>query len=332
MPRNLDIQKAGRTEILTSINTYSFQELQNTKREIEWSSLSSHTVKEGIALWLATLKTLTAKNYSSSMYQLFLHRYLDFNMTLQEFSLLNFESIIDKIKKDSANPWSECTRQARVACFISFTGFLARRFPTICRKAIPCRDGTHKTFFCVRDKVHTQAMSPLQWGLFLRELTKINIRDSLIAKLAIQGGKRINEVLSLTIDKIDWDNCEITFIQSKTRDSIRSTIITYPTHVLAELKAYLSSRTEGLVFISKTGKRVFLQYIAPNFIKAGKLANIPFTVTSHCLRASCVTYLKQKGISDSSIMKVTGHSSARMVYAYDKSDQAQNASKNIDLV
>lgn len=72
--------------------------------------------------------------------------------------------------------------------------------------------------------------------------------------------------------------------------------------------------------------------IAYTFALAGKKAAIPFKVTPHVLRASTVTYLKQQGFQDSDIMKVTGHASAGMVCAYDKSSQESNASEKVQLV
>ncbi len=49
-----------------------------------------------------------------------------------------------------------------------------------------------------------------------------------------------------------------------------------------------------------------LCHLATTFEKAGKIANIPFKVTPHILRATAVTYLKQQDFSDSGIQKVTG--------------------------
>lgn len=131
----------------------------------------------------------------------------------------------------------------------------------------------------------------LKWISFFDALNKINFRDCLLAKIALQGGKRIGEVLSLTTDKIDWNVNQITFKQLKTRGSIEETIISYPTSVMNELKQYIGDR-QGLVFITRTGKAIPLCQLAVTFEKAGKIANIPFKVTPHVLRASTVTYLK----------------------------------------
>ncbi len=201
----------------------------------------------------------------------------------------------------------------------------------VVRKATPSKEKGTKTFFKIREKVSTNALNQAQWSAFLIELEKINVRDCLIAKTALQGGKRINEVLSLQTHQIDWIRNEITFFQSKTRGYIKEIVITYPISVMNALKTYFGDRV-GQVFVTYSGKPVMLNQLASTFEKAGKKANIPFKVTPHVLRASTVTYLKQQGFSDSDIMRVTGHASSALVYTYDKGSRADNASKKVQLV
>jgi len=329
--RSKDVSIPRYMDIEISKNQNSFQSVKNAKTEFEWESMSKHTVREAIGIWLSTLSKLTAKNYASGMRQIEVMGYLNTEITLQALGITNLESVVDRIKKDSVSKWSECTRQARAACFISFSSFLSRHWPAIFRKAQPCKDGTSKTFFRVHEKTTSNAMTPDQWKAFLEELGNLSHRDSLIARLALQGGKRINEVLSLDCSQINWEKGEITFQQSKTKGLIKHTVITYPQSLLRELREYIGPRA-GLVFVTKTGKAVQLQYIGKNFARAGELAGVPFHVSPHCLRATCITYLKSMGISDSEIMKISGHANSAMVFAYDKSDRADNASKKISLV
>lgn len=198
-------------------------------------------------------------------------------------------------------------------------------------KAVPSKEGVSKTFYRVREKVATEAMTKMQWSEFLDELEKINKRDCLIAKIILQGGKRMSEVLALTTRAIDFNLREITFQQSKTKGYKKETIITYNQEIMVELKEYIGSR-KGLVFITKTGGSVMANQLSINFAKAGERAGIPFRITPHVLRASTITYLKVSGFSDSDVMKISGHASSEMVNAYDKSDRAQNASKKVSLV
>lgn len=314
-------------EIQTSTETY--EQAQSFKTNAIWNTLDLVTVEEAICNWLGTLSSWTKINYNCGMKKLAEKGLIAPMLSLQAFTLVNHNSIIDQIKL--VKGWSEATKQARAACYISFTAYLNRRLQGIVSKATTNKEKGSKTFFKVRDKVATHAMNQAQWSKFLSALEKINTRDALIAKIILQGGKRVSEVLSLQTHQIDWSRNEITFLQSKTKGFIKETIITYPASVMHLLRTYLKDRL-GHVFITHSGRPVMLNQLAITFEKAGERASIPFKVTPHVLRASTVTYLRQQGFSDADIMRVTGHASAALVDAYDKSSRADNASKKVSLV
>jgi integrase/recombinase XerD len=328
-----DIIPYIRKDLIPSINlsTLTYSQVKDLREDTIWRNLDNVTVKQALEAWYKSMNRLTAINYQSGMRKLIEFRFINSFMSMQQFSQMNHNAVIDSIKKDPSINWSECSRQARAAAYISFTSYLCRQTDGIIKKAIPNREEANKTFRRVHKHVVTEAMTQAQWISFFATLMKINSRDCLLAKIALQGGKRIGEVLSLTTDKIDWNINQITFKQLKTRGAIEETIITYPLSLMNELKQYIGDR-KGLVFITRTGKTIPLCQLATTFEKAGKIANIPFKVTPHVLRASTVTYLKQQGFSDSDIQKVTGHASSAMVNAYDKSSRADNASRKVSLV
>ncbi len=330
---NQEILPSIHMELFPSLNTstLTYSQAKNFREEAIWRNLNTITVEHALNAWYQSLTRLTAINYQSGMRKLIEFHFLNPLFTLQQFSQLNHNAVIDRIKKEKILNWSECSRQARAAAYISFTSFLCRQTDSIIKKALPNREEANKTFKRVHQYVVTQAMTQAQWLAFFNELYIINSRDCLLAKLALQGGKRINEVLSLTTDKINWNLNRIAFKQLKTRGSIQETVITYPLSIMNELKSYLDGR-DGLVFITRTGKAVPLCQLAKTFSKAGLKAYIPFKVTPHVLRASTVTYLKQQGFSDSDIQKVTGHASSEMVHAYDKSSRAENATTKVSLI
>jgi hypothetical protein len=150
----------------------SLRQAKNLKEEAVWESLQNTGLKRAIEVWLETLSSLTAMNYRSAMAQLIEHGLLDPFMSLQQFALTNGDAIVDQIKRVSK--WSETTRQARAAAFISFTRFLSRRTEGVIKKALPSREGVTKTFFRVHDKVVSNAMTQAQWSRFFQELEKIN--------------------------------------------------------------------------------------------------------------------------------------------------------------
>lgn len=301
-------------------NTY--RQTKEAKDEFIWEKMSKLSLEEALIAWLSSLGELTRKNYLSAFSRLAEEELIDPCINLQQFSMINHEQIIDNIKLVPF--WTEATRQARAAAYVSFTGFLQRRTQGMINKAIPNKEGTNKTFFKIRDKVKTKALSREQTKIFLTAIQNINSRDALIAKLLIQGGKRKEEVLSLQVENIDFEESRINFKQTKTRGMEKITVINFPDYIMTELREYIGDRS-GFVFITRNGKRLCAYQIDRNFIKAGLKAKIPFRVTPHVLRVTLVTRLKELKIQDTDIMKITGHANPAQLSSYDKSDMADNA-------
>lgn len=301
----------------------SYARARSTLDDEIWKRLKNVTVSQALDEWLSGLKPYSRINYQAAF-----KRLIDFGLvipeqSLQMFSLINHETVIDEIKL--IKTWKEATRQARAAAYISFTGFLQRRTQGLVRKAVASKEGSNKTFYKVREKVKTNALTQTQTRAFLSSLEKINKRDALIAKLALQGGKRKSEVLGLTVDQIDYEASRITYFQTKTRGTIKETIVNYPQHIMEELKEYIGERA-GLVFVTRNGNRVAPTQLDRNFEKAGVAAGIDFKITPHVLRVTLVTRLKELKIQDTDIMKITGHASPAQLASYDKSDMGDNAS------
>lgn len=289
------------------------------------------SVQQALEKWLATLSPATAKSYGEAFKRLKKLELAIIDCNLFEFSMFNHEAVIDNIK--SYKPWSEGTRQARAAAYISFTGFLERHTEGIIKKAKIISKGVNKTFPRIREKVKTRPLSKRQTRIFLAELDKKkNPRYALIARVMLQGGKRSNEVLSLQIKNVNFEKSQITFKQSKTRGTDKVTIINYPKHVMKALKKYIGSRKTGLVFINRTGKKIWSGDLRNSFILIGKRAKIPFSMTPHVLRVTLVTRLKELRIQDSDIIKVTGHSNVKEMAKYDKSDMGYNATLHHNFV
>lgn len=301
--------------------------------EVIWTNMSTITVKQAIDKWLENLANpRTLKNYRSAFNVLSELGIVNPFNSLQEFAMVNQRSVIYSIKHITG--LSECTKQARAAAYISFTRYLSDILEGNFKRAIPCKEGTietTKTFDKVHDVVKTEAMTPIQWRAFIQELHAINPRDCLIAKLALQGAKRINEVLSITVDQINYEKGEISFVQSKTKGRHKVTTITYPASILNELRTYVGER-QGSVFITRTGKAVLPAQVQNTFAQAGVSADIPFKVHPHVLRASAITEYKRLGFADSDIAKISGHADLEMLNSYDKSSRAENASKKVNLV
>jgi len=324
----MPLQTRGIFVTLISENSLSYSQAMTIKDEVVWDRMQYLTIGEIIQDWLEGFKKNTKLTYSFGVGVLEKHGIWNLSNSLQSFSLVNHNAVVDRIKH---LPMAETSRQARAALYLSFISYLRRRFSGVFYRATPQKHGVNKTFFQVYEKCKTNAMNMHQWNKFLDALDKISKKHCLFAKIALQGGKRVSEVLTLTIDKINWESREITFTESKTRGMIKETVITYPKSIIDELK-YLVGDREGLVFITKYGKQIARSHIDRSFKFAGMDAGIEFKVTPHVLRASCVTYLKQQGYSDSDIMKVTGHSCSKVLNSYDKSSRSDNPTKYVSLI
>lgn len=302
------------------------------RRELEGANFD---IMKGIKLVDAVTEYLrgiesdnTRRAYANHLNQLFKVGLLDESITLAQFALSNINAVLDHIKQ--LPKLAESTKQARAACYISFTKFLDRRSNGIVRRAVPESTGMTKTFFKVRDKCSTAALTKKQRDKFFKQLGNINSRDLLIAKIILQGGKRKQEVLSAQVGDINWRKKQIRFKQSKTKGVDSYTVITYSSEIMKELKKYIAGRDSGLIFVTSRGNKIRATQINRNFKLAGERANIKFTVTPHTLRATAVTLLS-RDYAPHEVMKVTGHKTMSQVQSYDKSSAADNPTRDVDL-
>lgn len=297
-------------------------------------------LKDAQEVWLAQLKPVTSRNYSYYLRDLNRRGIIPTShpsgspFTVDDFNEVVHEAMIDHIKQ--VEEWGEGTRQVKAACYIGFTAFLNRISSGWFRKAIPSTLESNKTFFQIREKCATNPVSLLDWHKFVVALERINLRDSLIAKTMLQGAKRIGEVLEITLNQVDFEKNIITFRQSKSRGLFKEIPITYSDGFMQELKDYIEAtshiRKEGrTVFITRNGKPVFRTRLNQSFEKACADAGVG-RIHPHKLRATWVTEAKRRGIADEDVQRVTGHTTSKMVQAYDKTSSEDNASKKMILV
>ena len=273
--------------------TVSYRHVMEAQKEYIWQQLKYITLGQAQKEWLNTIQNpCTKKSYASSMEALIKYQILDPGLSLQTFSLISPEKIIDYIKTHSilVNEVGEVasrkalvdrTREARVSCFLSFTRYLSRKTEGLIRRGIPSKEGIAKTFTTKPRKVKTEALTRSQMVRFFEELDKINKRDSLIAKICLHGAKRISEVLQLKTDQIDYEKRRIVFKQSKSKIADDFTIISFEkesaNELLQQLKKYIGNRT-GYVFVTAQGKPVQKTQVDRTFSKSGKRAKIHFRV------------------------------------------------------
>ena len=299
------------------------------------------SIKSVIQDWLKNLSTETKRNYSYYIADMIRRNIIpEYDASGNDFTVGHFrhvphEMVIDYIKR--VEDWSEGTRQLHAAVYISFTAYLSRISQGWVRKVEPSTLAANPTFYQIREKCATNALTLSDWYKFIAALSDINKRDALIARSAFHGAKRITEAISITLSQIDWEKNIIRYKQSKTGGTFREIPITFPEYFMEELKTYIEStaairKDSPYVFITRTGKMITRLRLNHSFAKAGEKANLKIKVTPHVLRATWVTLVRGQGASDSQIMQVTGHRNNKMVLAYDKTSDEQNISKKINFI
>jgi len=306
----------------------------SNRDEAIWKELSKISLEQATEHFLSTLKGHTQRTYKAafnSVFELFINSNL-FNPqnNLQIFSLSNLEFLLDEIREKI--PGTEATKQARAAAFISLTRHLQRATGGIIRKVTPSKERGKPTFRAIREKSATQALTKEQWTKFLLSLKRTSFRDYLVAKMILQGAKRVGEVLSAEIHQINWSMNQIVFKQFKSKEFEKFTVITYPKDFMKELKEYIDDRKQGPIFITKNGKALTQSHLYRAFSLAGIQAKTPFTVHPHVLRASAITYLSLQGYNADQIMKVSGHADAKLVRYYDKTPLEKNPTQDVNLI
>ena len=295
-----------------------------------WKKLRGTTILSAVNAYLSSLRNDdTWKNYQSAFKIFFEVGMLDPNQNLQFLSLANVDSIGDNIRRKIVG--CEGTKQARVAAFIGFTSYIERATQGMIRKMRPCQSAGNETFRRLRTKSATDALSSDQCKEFLHYLSGRDTRMALVAKMLLQGSKRVSEVLNARIEDINWEKGTILFKQKKSKID-DCTVITFPQNYMRDLKIYLGSRDGGLIFVSRNGRKIDSSYVYKVFVGASVELDLPVKVTPHVLRASAITILSQKGVSSDQIMRVSGHASPAQVVYYDKTDREENVSREYNLI
>lgn len=307
-----------------------YQKLDEIKKEIIWKKMANISLEESIGEWIYYLPKSTGKNYLSGIRKLSRIGILSLEDSLQRFSLVNHDLILDKISK--VQEWEESSKQSRAAIYISFTRFLSRKTDGLIKRASPRKDEANRTFFKVREKVKTEALSPEEWKVLIKNMELLNPRDALIAKLCLQGARRISEVLEAKISNINQEKRQILFVLNKTRGLNKHVIVTIPQSVMNDIFIHIGKRKSGYIFITAQGNKVHYTQVLRCMKKAAENSRIRKRIHTHVLRTSAITHIRSLGFQDFEIQRLTGHSSSQMLNAYDKSTLENNTSKRIFLI
>tara|TARA_Y100000813_G_scaffold187745_1_gene161416 strand:- start:2338 stop:3252 length:915 start_codon:yes stop_codon:yes gene_type:complete len=158
----------------------------------------------------------------------------------------------------------------------------------------------------------------------------IKVRDKAIIMLFFTSGLRLEEMTSLVLGDIDFDNNSIKVLGKGGKERYSNfdkftneLIIKY----LAKIKKYplLKSNINNNLFVDKDNKslsRNNIQYIVMNNLKGLSLSSYG----PHTLRHSFATHLLNKGVGISAIQSLLGHAklSSTQIYTHVSLEKLQN--------
>lgn len=143
-----------------------------------------------------------------------------------------------------------------------------------------------------------------------------NNEDHLFLMLLTHTGRRISELLTLTVRDVDFnERCLWTNIEKRRKAQRRKMFLNDMT--LAELQAYIADH--HLTNSDRLFRRSMRSYQRMPMRYAAK-AGIDKYFTVHSFRHYFITYLIKAGWSYDAIQKITGHVSIASLHAYDHAE------------
>lgn len=140
------------------------------------------------------------------------------------------------------------------------------------------------------------------------------LRDRLILTMLYSTGLRVNELLTLHIQQIDFNNRTI-HVRGK-GDKDRIVLFDKDTGVLIKKFLLIHNGVSDYLFNTRTGEHLQSRYIQVGIKEYAKEACITKRVTPHVLRHSFATHLLNNGVNIRIIQSLLGHSSLSTTQVY----------------
>jgi len=171
-------------------------------------------------------------------------------------------------------------------------------------------------------------LSELEMSNLLKTINgqdNFGIRDRAIFELFYSTGVRINELVNITLDKIDLKNNEIKVFGKGRKERV----VYLNNFALRKLNDYLNIRNEFLfdkknnfykkndfLFLNKNGNRLSERFIRILLDKYLKKAAINKKISPHSIRHSFASHLLQNGASIKAVQELLGHENISTTQIY----------------
>jgi integrase/recombinase XerD len=143
-------------------------------------------------------------------------------------------------------------------------------------------------------------------------------KHMVLIKVLLYTGVRVQELVNLKIEDIDFDRCQIRVNQGK---GSKDRIVPFPQDFRETLMLFTNAeKATGAVYLFESNrKKAFttrgIRKILANYAKEAGMAE---SISPHKLRHFLFTWLKKQGIDDALIQPYSGHESRQSLEVYSK--------------
>jgi len=150
-----------------------------------------------------------------------------------------------------------------------------------------------------------------------------NKRNRLIIMIFMDTGIRLNELINIKIENIDFENRSI-FLEKTKTNKVRNVYFTKKTRIL--LKSFVKERKDGFLFEKEDGSPISKFAITNMFRRIREEYNFK-ELSAHMLRHSFCTDLYNAGCDLNFIQDLLGHSSMEITKRYIHVDNSKAIEK-----
>jgi integrase/recombinase XerD len=160
-----------------------------------------------------------------------------------------------------------------------------------------------------------------------------NMKHLLLIKTMLYTGVRVQELVSVRIDEIDFDLSQIRINHGKGN---KNRIVPFPHDFRETLMLYVNSeRNKGAFYLFESNRKkpFTTRGIRKILATYSTAAGMPRSISPHKLRHFLLTWLKKQGIDDALIQPYSGHETRQSLEIYSKlslSDAQEAYDKVID--
>jgi integrase/recombinase XerD len=144
------------------------------------------------------------------------------------------------------------------------------------------------------------------------------VKHMVLIKVLLYTGVRVQELVNIKIQDIDFDFCQIRINSGK---GSKDRIVPFPINFRETLMLYAKNeKTSGAVFLFESNRKKAFTTRGVRKILAGyaKKAEMEKSLSPHKLRHFLFTWLKKQGVDDALIQPYSGHETRQSLEIYSK--------------